>query len=99
MHRHHFENCKADEKEMALAEKNRQKLANKAEKSAQKQMLKDEQIQARYRRKEEKTKKKILAEQQRLAALKKPQFTCCYCGKTTDSANLKRWHGDNCKSK
>jgi len=25
--------------------------------------------------------------------------TCPHCNKTTDNANYKRWHGDNCKNK
>jgi hypothetical protein len=28
-----------------------------------------------------------------------PKLTCPHCGKQADSANYKRWHGDNCKSK
>jgi group I intron endonuclease len=27
-----------------------------------------------------------------------PQMTCSHCGKTTNLGNIRRWHGDNCKS-
>jgi hypothetical protein len=31
--------------------------------------------------------------------LSKPQSPCPHCTKMVDATNMKRWHGDNCKSK
>jgi len=30
--------------------------------------------------------------------VKRPRIICKHCGKDTDDANYKRWHGDRCKS-
>jgi len=97
MFRHHFQNCRhfsiVERRalcEQAKTEKKQQKLELSLQKKAQ-------QLLERQQKQEQKRLHKIQKEEQRLASLKKPQFRCCYCNKITDSANLKRWHGNNCK--
>lgn len=48
-------------------------------------------------------KGKIITQQQReqasITQKNKPKIKCSYCNKELSAGNLKRWHGENCKSK
>jgi len=99
MNRHHFENCRESERRLKIARSQAEKIKLKQEKKETRRLREKFRTAEKKRLKEIKNLKKIAQQEQKLRSLKKPQLQCRYCGKVTDSANLTRWHGDNCKSK